>query len=360
MSSPPRPPQTTFAAGLVIGGSILLVLFAFQSISGLRSLETREAVEEFLSGPPGDGMGLSVPDVLTIMRVLTMVAASSAVAAAILGFYALQRSRSARVALSVLAPVVATTGLVLGGLLSSAVAVAVVMLWLQPSRDWFDGVTPSPAPERRPDPAPTPDRELPSPWGPPPSQGAAPTTTRPRPYTGFGNAPQTQAGPVQGAPAPQSPYGAVRPSAPGRRPGAVLWAAVLTWVMSGLMAGGMVMATVVIGLSPELVMDEVRRREPTMADDITEDMLLGTMIAMAAIVVLWCAAAAVFAWFAFRRASWGRVALMISAGVAAACCLLGAAVGSFPLLVPLAACAVTVSLLLRPEVRAWYSARGTI
>ncbi len=193
-----------------------------------------------------------------------MVAASSAAAAAILGFYALQRSRSARVALSVLAPVVATTGLVLGGLLSSAVAVAVVMLWLQPSRDWFDGVTPSPAPERRPDPAPTPDREPPSPWRRRRRRARPRRRPEPRPYTGFGNAHADPGRPGAGR---TSAAAAVRRRTPERTrtaARAVLWAAVLTWAMSGLMAGGMVMATVVIGLSPE---PRHGRGEAARADD---------------------------------------------------------------------------------------------
>ncbi|WP_244930321.1 hypothetical protein [Nocardioides sp. W7] len=359
MSSPTRPPQATFAAGLAIGGSVLLVLFAFETVSGLRSLETRQAVEEFVARPPGEGMGLDVEQVLGIMRGLAMVAAASAAAIAVLGVYALQRSRPARLALTVLAPLLAVSGLVLGGMLSSAVAVAIVMLWLQPSRDWFNGVAPRPAPERRPER--TPDPEPPTPWQQPPPPASVPSTSEPRPYAGFGNAPQPHQAPLApGAPAPYQPHGAARPGAPGPRPPAVLWACVLTWVLTTLIAGGMLLTAVVVGLSPELVLDEVRRREPTMADDITEDMLVGTAIAMAAIVVLWCVAAAVLAWFAFRRAQWAQVSLLVSAGAAAACCLLGAGVGTFPLLVPLAACAVTFSLLLRPEVRAWYAARGTI
>ena len=49
-----RPPQVTVAGWLVVAGSVVVVLMAFDQVSALRSLETREAVEEYLSKPPGD------------------------------------------------------------------------------------------------------------------------------------------------------------------------------------------------------------------------------------------------------------------------------------------------------------------
>ena len=78
--------------------------------------------------------------VLEIMRVFGMVAAGCATAAAILGYHVLQRSRSARLALTLLAVPLFLSGMVTGGFLSSVVAAAAVMLWFQPSRDWFNGV----------------------------------------------------------------------------------------------------------------------------------------------------------------------------------------------------------------------------
>ena len=61
-----------------------------------------------LESLPADGLGLSVDAARTALRVSAMVAAACATAAAILGYQVMQRSRSARVALSVLAvPLVA-------------------------------------------------------------------------------------------------------------------------------------------------------------------------------------------------------------------------------------------------------------
>ena len=152
MTTPPaptRPRQVTLAAVMIMGGSVLVVLTVFERMSGLHSLETRQAVQKFLAEPPGDGLGVGVTEVLAALRVLCMVAAGCATAAAILGYQVLRRSRSARVVLTVLAAPLFVTGLVSGGFVSSVVAASAVMLWFQPARDWFDGVVrePRPTPE---------------------------------------------------------------------------------------------------------------------------------------------------------------------------------------------------------------------
>ena len=64
--------------------------------------------------------------------------------------------KGARVALSVLAVPLFVTGLVSGGIGSAVVTAAIVMLWFQPARDWFDGITRAPAP--KPLASPTPPR----------------------------------------------------------------------------------------------------------------------------------------------------------------------------------------------------------
>ena len=135
-----RPRQVTLAAALIMGGSLFVVISVFEQMAGISSLRTREAVEEFLGDPPAAGMDLGVQGVLDMLRVLAMVAGGCATATGILGFQVLHRSRVARVALSALAVPLFLTGLVAGGFMSSLVAVAIVMLWLQPARDWFAGI----------------------------------------------------------------------------------------------------------------------------------------------------------------------------------------------------------------------------
>ena len=58
--------------------------------------------------------------------------------------------------------------------------------------------------------------------------------------------------------------------------------------------------------------------------------------------------------FAFRRAGWARVGLLASAGGAGGLCLVASLQAVF-MVVPLFACVVTFSLLLRPDVREWFA-----
>lgn len=136
--APARPTPVTIAGWLVVGGSIGVVVGALTQVAGLQSLATREAVESYLSEPPGNALDLGVYDVLDIIRVLATVAAVCAAATAVLGYQVLQRSRSARVGVTVLVVPMFLTGLVTGGLAPALVAAAVVMLWFQPARGWFD------------------------------------------------------------------------------------------------------------------------------------------------------------------------------------------------------------------------------
>jgi hypothetical protein len=136
----------TLAAALVMGASGMLVVSVFERLGDLRSIESRLAIEEFISQPPGSDLGLDLESVLDILYVVSMVAAGLATAAAILGFHVLKRNRAARIGLSVLALPLFLCGLVTGGFLASVVAASVAMLWLSPSRQWFAGTTPEPVP----------------------------------------------------------------------------------------------------------------------------------------------------------------------------------------------------------------------
>ncbi len=99
----PRPRQVTMAGWMIIGGSLLVVVTVFERMAGVNDLETRDAIEQFLSQPPGDGLGLDVPAVQSLIRVFSMIAGACAAAAAILGFHVLRRHKGARLALTVLA-----------------------------------------------------------------------------------------------------------------------------------------------------------------------------------------------------------------------------------------------------------------
>ena len=363
----PRPRQVTLAAWLIMVGSVLVVLTVFDRIAGLHDLETREAVEEFLARPPGNGMGLDVTGVLELIRVAAMVAGGCAAAAAILGYHVLKRSRGARIGLTVLAAPLLVSGLVTGGFMSSLVAASAVMLWLQPSRDWFDGKPARPErprEERTAAPSGPDHRERAGadhgdPWSSAPTGHTPPATPSagPRPHPGFGVVPPASYAATQVAPRPDHHVAAGPPPARPRRPDAVVWACVLTWVFSGVAAFVMAISALVMAASPDLVFDELYRQNPDLADQgVTERTIQVATYVTATVTVLWAVAASVLAVLLVRRVRWARVALLASTGAAGFLCLLAAALGSLLLVVPMVACAATFTMLLQANVRAWLAA----
>jgi len=344
-TAPARPPQVTMAGWMILAGSVIVVLMAFSQVSELRTLQTREAVEDYLSTPPGDSLGIGVQGALQAMRIMTMVAAASAAATAILGWQVLQRSKGARIALSVLAVPLLVTGLVTGGLVSALVVAASVMLWFQPARDWFEGRSPAPRPVAR-------------------------TASRPDPFA----APSTQAGqagqagrvPLLDLPPPSAPplhptpyaSGAVaRRDASDARPASVVWACVLTWAAAGLTATLLVVTMLVVAADPDALFAEVRRQNPDLVEQgMTDGVMRATLFTVGGLVVVWSGVALALAVLTWRRVRWAAIALTVSAACAGVLCLV-MLVGSVLMVVPLAACALASSLLLRPEARAWYAAR---
>ena len=375
-AAPARPRQVTVAAWLIILGSVFVVFSAFGQVSAGSSLETRERIETLLSEPPADGLGLAVDTVLEILRVVAMVAAAAATATAILGTQVLQRSRSARLWLSVLAVPLFLSAAFVGGFMGALVAAAVVMLWLQPARSWFAG---EPLPERfnadgtlrkteeapKPvqKPAPTPEREHhpvghgSAPQQPPaypqqpygqPGQPGQPDQPGPAPYAGFGQAPAERE--------QASPYaGAAEPPAPTRRPGALSWACALTWIGSGLVSGFLLLASLAFAVISEADFVEATAQQPELAeqiDDIGWTTISQIVFATTAVSVLWSVFAVVVAVLAFRGSVWARVALTISTGALAGV-LAVLSVGNLAMLVVLLPVAATFLLLLRPDVRSW-------
>ena len=334
---PARPPQVAVAGWLIVGGSVVVVLTALGQGAALHSLDTREAVVDYLSRPPGDQFGLGVEGMLTLLRVVWTVAAVVGAASAVLGWFALQRSTGARLALSLLAvPLFVTSFLFVGtsgaSVFPAMVTAAIVMLWFQPARDWFDGVT----------------RAAPSP---PPRAPVPPIAT--------GRDPLLDLPPPTAPPLHPTPYAAGKPvsvAAPGRRPSAVTWACVLTWSFT-VPAVFLFAATIVAMVAdPQQLVDELFRQNPDLADQgLSEATVRGVLYATSAGILAWSAAAIGVAVLAWRRVGWAAAVLRVSAGVAAALCVVGV-VSSLVFAVPLAACAATLALLLRPESRAWLRA----
>lgn len=318
-----RPRQVTLAGWMLMAGSALAVLLVADRLSGLHSLESRQAVEQFLSREPGSGLGLDVDGALGLIRTAAMVTAGCATAAGILGYQVLRRSRSARLAVTVLAVPIFLTGMVTGGFVTSVIAASAAILWLQPARAWFDGTTP---PERKPAPVPPP-------------------------------VPVQSPAQAPGPAAATTPYGAAPYPHASERPRAVLWAAILTWAATGLTVLGLGASAVVLAVRSDVMLDEAHRQNPDLAaQGVTDEMLIVATYLMIVGIALWCLGAAVLAFLVLRRVAWARIVLIVSAAAASAACLVGAAVGAVVLLLPLGASVATIALLLRSEVGPWADA----
>jgi hypothetical protein len=331
----------TLAAYTIMGGSAFVVLLAFETLTNLHTLQTRESVQQFLSEPPGSGLGITVEGALTIMRTLGMVAAGCATAAGILGFQVLRRNKAARIALTILAGPLLVSGMVTGGFLSSLVAASALLLWLPPARDWFAGREPA-RPAARPISAP------PSPPPSPPSvTSRPPPSAGPRPMVGFGTPPPSPL-PGQAGDGPTAPTLRTR-----QRPPAVLWACALTWCFAGLGAVVMAVGLGYVALAPDELVTELHAQNPELADaGLSDRMILAATFVTGAGLIVWAIAAMVLAFLLFRGVPWSRLVLMISTGGALG--LLGFGALSQPvLMVAFAAAAVTMFLLLRPEAAAW-------
>lgn len=328
----PRPRQTTMAGAMVMLAAVFVVLSVADTVSRLRSIETRESIERFLAEAPAGDLGLSVESMIQTLHWVAMVAALCSVAAVALGWQALQGSRQARTILSVLALPIFFTGLVAGGFMSSLLAVAAGMLWLSPSREWFAG---KPIPE-------------------PVKPGQTDRDANVRALTGQGGPPQTPAptslpAPPPGWPATMAPM--------SKRPDPATVAIALTLVMAGIVFAMTATSLIVLATQPDLVLDELNRQNPDLeAEGISESLLLATSYVSGGVALAWSAIAIVLAVLVGRRRAWAARGLLVCAAACALFCVL-ATLASPVALVPAVAAIATISCLRRPEVRAWLTGR---
>lgn len=342
-SNAPRPGQVTLAGWMIMFGSLAAVAASWQQISTLRTLDTRDKVHEMLAGPLA-GSGASVNAVLGVMHGLAVVSGACAAAAAILGWYALQRSTSARMGLTVIAIPLFFAGMSGGGFFSSLAAASVVLLWMPTSRGWYDGV------ERPAHPA----------LAEQPEHAVEPPAAEPTHHT------TTYAAPPMSAQQPQAWTGRWQPTTPpqaaARRPTAVTIAAILTWVTSAFFSASTMLAAVVTTANPTMLDSLVKKEQSVLEHSgqgsvqISTDLLLVALWLVTAAVVLIAVTASVFAVFAWRRQEWARIALLVCSGVAAAFFLISA-LSSPATVLFLAAAVATFASLLRPETRSWFARR---
>lgn len=398
-STSARPSQVTVACWVAVIGSALLVLTLFDSAGRLRSVEFRDAVEEFLATPVGAGLGLDVQQIVEILRVLMLVSGAAAAAALVLAIFVLQRHRGARIGYTIAAVIVMVTAPASGSLFPVMLAFAAMMLWTKPARDWFAGVpvgasgrsgadrsafdSPAADPSRHhretvvtqdSTPSDRPDPHIPEDSGerplPPPTEGfGAPEGSRPdAPQGSQPSAPQ--GGPSYGQPAyppyayppqGQGPYAGGYPPAPptprDRRPTNVTIATWLTWGLSAFTLFGFVMVAFVLLVARDDFLSQVEQN-PTLQDQldgIDPDQIIAGLWVVVVISLVWCLAAIVLAWFAFRGANWARIVLVVSAGATALFSILSFPVGLLHLL----GAGAVIALLFTGGANEWYARQSS-
>lgn len=316
-----RPPRVAAAGTVVMVGSVVAVLGVFQQASRLHTLAFREEMERALSDMP---VGMSPDALVEGLRLMGQVAAATAAATAVLGWFVRQGSAPARLWLSLLAPVLLVAGLASGGLVVMAVAAAVVLLWTEPARRWFAGLPPV---------APTPAASSPAPPAP---------ATRTPPMT---------------AVRPPGPWPtAYAPVRRGPRPPQVSVACWLAWVSCLVVPLGVSVLLVGWWQEPERLLDLLRQADPSYASagDPVATVRTG-VVALGLTTWAWAAAGAAAAYAAHRGSPAGRVLLLVSAGLAVAACLVAVAL-TWAAVVPLMTGPAVVVLMLRRDVAAWYAA----
>ena len=361
----------TLAGWTIVAASVVVVLTGFETIGTLYSLEKRQQIELLLATPPWSGLGIGVDGVRQVIHVATLIAAGCATAAAILGYQVLQRSRLARILLTVLAVPLFLAGIVGDAFFSALIAAAAGMLWLSPAREWFAGTWRPPTAEdaraRRTPPGAQPPRAQPPSAQPPSAQ----PPSQPLPPPGVAGPPP---GPYPAGPWPPQgiqqqgiqPQGTVpgawlppRPVQPRpERPPAVTLGCVLTWVFATLtlvVAVGSV--GVIVGNRAGLLRQLHEQNPEVFQQGISEDLLVSTTLAIAVIVSVWSLAAILIAVFAVLGHAWARIALLSSASVAAALMLGLVLLGQLVVLIPFAAAVATVFALIRPDARSWFAGR---
>jgi len=357
-----RPRQVTVSTGIGLVGCLILLIGLFDSMAHTRTVDARDTVTDFLSKPPGEGLGLSVAEALDLWRVVLYVAGGLAAAAFVLGIYIFQRHNGARIGFTVVTALLLLAMPVVG-LMPILLAIAAVRLWTEPARDWFAGRAPrrKAVPENvtaseRPSEAPP---EQPEAQEPPVSSAPPPS---PYPYgVPPEPAPWAPPFPTYQPPMPQPPmYQPPMPgAAPDKRPASVVWATILTWVFSGLTALAMGAIALLAAADSDTFRDELQSQLDSDAQlrglDVSVDQLLGFVIVVCALMAVWAVGAAIVAIFAWRRHSWARIMLVISAAGAAIFSLI-AILGIVPVATLIPAVA-TIFLLFTKSANAWYAGR---
>jgi hypothetical protein len=124
----------------------------------------------------------------------------------------------------------------------------------------------------------------------------------------------------------------------------------ITWAFTALTGVGALAAIVLVLANDDAVIDQVTSSD-AWRSSMDESLIVPATVTLAVLVALWCAIAAVLAFFTWRRQPWAWVLLIISTGVAALFSMFSVP-NSFAHLVATALC---LGLLLNRDVRAWFA-----
>lgn len=351
-----RPRQVTMAGWVGGVASAMMLASVFTVMPKLRSIGTRQAINEYLTSGAGRALGIDLDQALVLARIGLFVTAAAAAATLVFTVFVMRRDRQSRIALTVMALPIMFCGVFVDPFLAGFILASIVLVWTRPASDWFAGRTPQPMPQSAPpmpDLPPLPRRPDGRPTEPPPFPGYG------RPSDSAGERPPTVTAPYQGP--HQAPYQAPYPWPAARptRPAAVTVACMISLLASAGTGFLLALGVAVAGTDGFRTQLETQLRQSGNADRLGSiDELVVVAQVLAVLAVLWCLTACALTVFAFLGHGWARIMLAISAIVAAVMSLL--AVISFPgfLVLTLAAGAVAV-LLFRGDSARWYAtARG--
>jgi len=347
-----RPRQVTMAGWVGGVASVMMLASVFTVMPKLRSIGTRQAINEYLTTGAGRALGIDLDQALALARIGLFVTAAAAAATLVFTVFVMRRDRQSRVALTVMALPILVCGVFVDPFLAGFILASIVLVWTRPASDWFAGRAPQPVPQSAPpmpDLPPRPPRPEERPAAPPPFPGYG------RPSDSAGERPSTVTAPHQ------APYQATHPAdrwpvPRPPRPAAVSAACMISLFASAgtglLLALGIALA----GTSGFRSQLETQLHESGNADMLgsVDDLVVVAQV-LAVLAALWCLSACALAVFAFLGHGWARIALAVSAILAGLMSLL--AVISFPgFLVLTLATTVAAVLLLRSDSSRWYAA----
>lgn len=213
-------------------------------------------------------------------------------------------------------------------------------------------------------------QQPPNPYGAPPNYGGQQAPSDP--YAPGAQPQPSWTGQEPAAGSPGNPYGS-QPAYPGQyvppvsvygggsdaRPGTVTAAAVITMVMSGLMALIAAFALVALLVAKDEVMEawDETVNESAASTDVDASSAFGIILAFIVIWLVWCVIACLLGIGVLRRSNVSRVVLVISAAVAALLSLL--AITSVVSAVTLIGAVATIVCLFTGGANQWFANKNS-